>query len=49
MEAFQEDGELSLKKFPELGQLRERIRRVGRFLDSVVGALGYVRPCFLGL
>ncbi|CAK9077119.1 unnamed protein product [Durusdinium trenchii] len=37
LEAFQEDGELSLKKFPELGQLRERIRELEETCSKVMG------------
>eukprot|EP00435_Cladocopium_sp_Y103_P063267 s968_g24.t2 len=50
LEAFQEDGELSLKKFPELAQLRQAVRELeeacSRTMAEVLSS-GNVFACFL--
>ncbi len=49
LEAFQEDGELSLKKFPELAQLRQAVR-FGEFgLDDESFCLNSADVCVIFL
>ncbi|CAJ1405369.1 unnamed protein product [Effrenium voratum] len=47
LEAFEEDGELSLKKFPELAQLREKVRTLedtcSRTMAEVLSSGKYAR------